>query len=265
MPVTAGGGKAFYLGTHVPSDGSMWKIRRVILRDADHLRARSKQGTRVTMRESMSFNGDKLLDRYAKLRHPDLPVDEALSLMARENLRKYALGDPLGYAEFVVVKLARMWRRGFSEAMTPLLPSILHFVLAGLAVLGLLLLAWRRRWRWSAVVLGTPLLTTTLVTALLLNATSRRTVPMIPLMAVMAAAAVGWACVQAHAFARRRRRGGTDTPAPAAPTRTGDDPVPAASGVVSATRGARVTATVAAAPAVSSGQGERQRARVARE
>jgi hypothetical protein len=79
--------------------------------------------------------------------------DAALAKIGRENFRKYVREEPLEYAGMVVTKMWNVWRRGSGPTMRAGGWIAFHYVVLGLAILGLGVLAWRRR--WEALVLGT--------------------------------------------------------------------------------------------------------------
>jgi hypothetical protein len=129
-----------------------------------------------------------LLNRVAR-KYPELPRDEALGRIGKENLRKYATGEPLAYAEMTVTKLRNMWERGSSPAMASTGMIAYHLLLLALAIAGSVVMALRRDGRFAAALLATPILGISVLGALLL-AVPRRQVPLIPLVALFAAFAI---------------------------------------------------------------------------
>ncbi len=77
--------------------------------------------------------------------------------------------------------------------------EVLHWALVGFGLLGLVVLAWRRR--WEALVLATVFLSITALSALLV-ASPRRVLVMLPLVAALAGLGVAWL------WARRRIESG---------------------------------------------------------
>ena len=70
----------------------------------------------------------------------------------------------------------------------------LHWALLVFGLLGLGVLAWRRR--WEALVIGTVFLAITAISALLV-ASPRRVLVMLPLLAALAGVGVTWAWITA--------------------------------------------------------------------
>jgi hypothetical protein len=85
--------------------------------------------------------------------------------------------------------VGRVWSHGPRDVMREPGWEALHWALVALGLLGLGLLAWRRR--WEALVLGTVLLGITALSALLV-ASPRRVLVMLPLVAALAGGAATW-------------------------------------------------------------------------
>ena len=73
--------------------------------------------------------------------------------MGREQLWDDISEEPLEYAGFVATKVGRLWSHGPRDVMREPAWEALHWALIALGLLGLGLLAWRRR--WEALVLAT--------------------------------------------------------------------------------------------------------------
>ena len=111
----------------------------------------------------------------------------------------------------VVTKMWNVWRRGSGPTMRAGGWIAFHYAILALAVVGLAVLAWRRR--WEALVLGTLIVGITVLGGLLL-AVPRRNVPLMPLVLTLAAAGAVWLALTAGAWlAERRRAGGRARPA----------------------------------------------------
>ncbi len=174
VPVSTGGGKALFVGTYLPGDGSEPEVRRVLL---------ERSGGRFT-------DFDQVLDSTAA-RHPELDRDQALARTGRENLRRYAGEQPGAYAEMLAAKLGRIWWRGPAGTADYSAWVWLHRAIVVLGLLGLALLVIRRA-RSSALVLALPLAVITAIGMLLL-ASTRRSAPLMPLVLALAAVGVAWA------------------------------------------------------------------------
>ncbi len=103
----------------------------------------------------------------------------------------------------VVTKMWNVWRRGSGPTMRAGGWIAFHYAVLGLAILGLAVLAWRRR--WEALVLGTLIGGITVLGGLLL-AVPRRNVPLMPLVLTLAAAGAVWLAITAGGWLAERRR-----------------------------------------------------------
>jgi Dolichyl-phosphate-mannose-protein mannosyltransferase len=170
VPISTGGGKALYVGTFLPADGEYKRVKaRLALRYLNRdLPPDSEALERV--------NPTPLFDRVAG-RYPELPRDEALGKIGKENFSKYFGEDPIGYLEMTVRKVWRMWSAGIGEAMSSTAGRFAQGLLALLALAGLAVLALRRRW-WELVAMATPIVLITAVGAASLAAPRRNEILM---------------------------------------------------------------------------------------
>ena len=194
VPVTTGGGKALFVATYLPGDGRQLRVKRELIR-----RFEGKQ--EVTDREVADTQMKDLLDKVAR-KYPDLERDAALAKIGRENFRKYVRESPGAYSRMVATKMWNVWRRGSGPTMRAGGWIAFHYVMLGLAVVGLGLLAWRRR--WEALVLATLIGGITVVGGLLL-AVPRRNVPLMPLVLTLAAAGAVWLVLAAAGWLGARK------------------------------------------------------------
>lgn len=186
VPISTGGGKALYVGTYLPGDGEYQRVKARLARR--YLGRDLEPGSEALDR----VNPTPLFDRVAA-RHPELPRDEALGRVGRDNLSRYLGEDPLGYAAMTARKVWRMWSGGVGEAMSAPAGRLAQVLLVLLGLAGLGVLALRRR-RWEALALATPLVLVTAVGAASLAAPRRNEVLMalvFPLAAVALARAGG--------------------------------------------------------------------------
>jgi hypothetical protein len=109
-------------------------------------------------------------------------------------------------------KAWRIWRFGTTASMQSDLGVVVHRTLVGLAAIGLVILALRRR--WEAIVFGFLLLGITLVGAFLL-ASTRRNETLMPLVIVLASASLVWLVEYARGLVRSPGAPEPDRPAPA--------------------------------------------------
>jgi 4-amino-4-deoxy-L-arabinose transferase-like glycosyltransferase len=194
VPVTTGGGKALFVATYLPGDGRQLRVKRELIRRFEGKRE-------VTDREVADTQMKDLLDKVAR-KYPDLERDAALAKIGRENFRKYMREDPVGYAEMVATKMWNVWRRGSGPTMRGSGWIAFHYGILAFAVLGLVVLAWRRR--WEVLVLGLLILGITVLGGLLL-AVPRRNVPLMPLVLTLAACGVAWLSLTVGAWLAERR------------------------------------------------------------
>jgi hypothetical protein len=104
----------------------------------------------------------------------------------------------------VATKMWNIWRRGSGPTMRATGWVVFHYSLLALAVVGLVVLALRRR--WEALLLGLLIGGITLLGGLLL-AVPRRNVPLIPLVCALAAGGGYWLVMSAREWLAERRGG----------------------------------------------------------
>lgn len=184
VPVSTGGGKALFVATYYPGDGRQLPVKRELIRKFDGKSSVSE----VTDREVGSTEMSNLLDRVAK-KYPDLDRDAALGKIGKENFRKYFSEHPLGYSRMVAVKMWHVWRRSSSPTMRSQGWIDYHYALLLLGVIGLIVLAVRRR--WEAMVIGALIVSITVLGGLLLGV-PRRNVPLMPLVMTLVGVALVW-------------------------------------------------------------------------
>ncbi len=190
VPISTGGGQVLFAGTYMPSDGDPEKVGAGVVTENPKL-----FGPRAAERLRL----EQILARLAGATYPGLETDQALSRMGREQLWDELGDNPVGYAGFVATKVGRIWSHGPRAVMREPVWEALHWVLLGFGLLGLGVLAWRRR--WEALVIATVFLAITALSALLV-ASPRRVLVMLPLLAACAGFAATWIWTEA----RRRLR-----------------------------------------------------------
>lgn len=175
VPISTGGGQVLFAGTYLPSDGDPEKVgAEVVARHPELFAPDAAQHRRL----------EQILARLAHSRYPELETDQALSRMGKEQLWDDISEEPLEYAGFVATKIGRIWSHGPRAVMREPVWEALHWVLVVLGLLGLAILAWRRR--WEALLLATIFLAITAISALLV-ASPRRVLVLVPLLAALAA------------------------------------------------------------------------------
>jgi 4-amino-4-deoxy-L-arabinose transferase-like glycosyltransferase len=184
VPISTGGGQVLFAGTYLPSDGDPEKVgAEVVARHPELFAPTAAQHLRL----------EQILARLAAARYPDLETDRALSRMGREQLGVDISEQPLEFAGFLATKVGRIWSHGPRAVMRAPGWEVLHWALVGFGLLGLCLLAWRRR--WEALVLATVFLAITALSALLV-ASPRRVLVMLPLVAALAGVGATWLAAQ---------------------------------------------------------------------
>jgi hypothetical protein len=181
VPISTGGGKALYVGTFLPADGEYQRVKAILAKRYLH---RDLDPHSQALEE---VDPTPLFDRVAA-RYPDLPRDSALGKIGKQNLSHYFGEDPIGYLAMTARKTWRMWTAGVGEAMSSTAGRVIQTLIVALALVGLGVLAWRRRW-WELVAMATPLVLVTAVGAASLAA-SRRNEVLMTLIFPLAAAAL---------------------------------------------------------------------------
>jgi hypothetical protein len=180
VPISTGGGKALYVGTFLPADGEYQRVKAILAQRYLHRELDPHS------RALEAVNPTPLFDRVAE-RYPDLPRDSALGKIGKQNFSHYFDEDPIEYMAMTLRKTWRMWSSGIGEAMESSAGRVVQALLVGLALIGLGVLAWRRRW-WELLSMATPLVLVTAVGAISLAAPRRNEVLMTLIFPLAAAA-----------------------------------------------------------------------------
>jgi len=196
VPITTGGGKALFVATYLPGEGRQIPTKR-------HLIEIYTGNHHVTDQQVAKTQMADLLNGVAK-KYPHMERDAALARIGRENFRHYLTTQPGAYARMVATKMWNVWRRGSGPTMRAGGWVVFHYAILALALLGLAVLALRRR--WEALLLATLIGGITLLGGLLL-AVPRRNVPLMPLVMTLAATGGVWLVLEARSRLAERRRG----------------------------------------------------------
>src|ERR1700742_892573 len=180
VTVSTGGGQVLCYGTYLPADGSPEKVgAAVVAEHPDLFGPHAVENLRL----------EQILARLAEHTYPAMEPDQALSKMGKEQLKddvEHHTGEYLG---FLATKIGRIWSHGPRAIMRTPIWEALHWILLGLGLLGLAILAYLRR--WEALLIGAVFLAVPLVSPLLV-ASPRRVLVLIPLLSACAAAAIAW-------------------------------------------------------------------------
>jgi hypothetical protein len=180
VPISTGGGKALYVGTFLPADGEYQRVKAILAQRYLHrdLPPHSEALEKV--------DPTPLFDRVAA-RYPEMPRDSALGKIGKQNFSHYFGDDPIEYLAMTARKTWRMWSAGIGEAMEGSAGRVVQALIVAMALAGLGVLAWRRRW-WELVAMATPLALVTAVGAISLAAPRRNEVLMTLVFPLAAAA-----------------------------------------------------------------------------
>jgi 4-amino-4-deoxy-L-arabinose transferase-like glycosyltransferase len=180
VPLSTGGGQVLFAGTYLPSGGNPEQVGAEVV---------ARHPGIFSPADARRLRLEQILARLAAHRYPGMESDQALSRMGKQQLWDDVSEEPLEYAGFVAAKIGRIWSHGPRSVMREPLWEALHWALLALGLLGLGVLAWRRR--WEALVIGTVFLAITAISALLV-ASPRRVLVMLPLLAAMAGVGAAW-------------------------------------------------------------------------
>lgn len=180
VPISTGGGQVLFAGTYLPSDGNPEAVgAEVVERHPGLFAPGAAQDLRL----------EQILARLAADRYPELETDQALGRMGREQLWDDVTEEPLEFTGFLAAKVWRVWTYGARQSMREPGWELIHWALVALGLLGLGLLAARRR--WEALLIGTVFLAITALSALLV-ASPRRVLVLLPLVAALGGVAATW-------------------------------------------------------------------------
>jgi 4-amino-4-deoxy-L-arabinose transferase-like glycosyltransferase len=186
VPISTGSGKVLFVGTSLSANGDGARLQQLLLERHPELR-RELASQPHSPAESISF--EAVLAAVAAQHYPGLPTDEALGRMGRDNLRRDISDHTWEFAGMLVDKTYDAWRVGPREIMEKPPWSIVHKVTIVLGLIGLALLAWRRR--WEAVPFAALVLAVSALSALLI-ASPRRVIVILPVLAALAGMTIVW-------------------------------------------------------------------------
>jgi 4-amino-4-deoxy-L-arabinose transferase-like glycosyltransferase len=187
VPVSTGGGQVLFAGSYIPSGGDPERVGREVLERHPGLTQRlaiehAAPGAGVGA-VLARVRLEQILAALAEQRYPELETDRALARMGRERLWEDITERPRGYAGLLAAKLWRVWGHGPREVMRRPGWEIFSWALLALGLVGLASLLARRR--WEAVPILTVIVAISAI-SLLLVATPRRALVMLPLVASLA-------------------------------------------------------------------------------
>ncbi|MFT4035180.1 MAG: hypothetical protein QM679_06365 [Patulibacter sp.] len=179
-PVTTAGPSSLWVATYLPAGGRQILVKRQFMDEVCRTFPKRQDACGVTATQMDMRLIFELLER----RHPGLTQDQAIQAELDRNIRDYALGQPLKFANMLLDKSTRIWGRPWGGGAIGRQESSVwqHRLLLGLAVIGLcagLLLAGRRR-RYVALGASALLAVTALNTIFVSE--SRMSLRMTPLL-----------------------------------------------------------------------------------
>jgi 4-amino-4-deoxy-L-arabinose transferase-like glycosyltransferase len=140
VPITQGGGSAFFVGTYLPGNGSTYGLKAALLKDV--------RAAHPSLRHTYykDIPAKLVLDTVAA-RHPEMSRDNALLAEAQKNLKNDVLHHPAKTVRLWWTKFRKMWFRAtLGGAHHPMhVLRVYHFILVLLAMIGLLVGIVRRR------------------------------------------------------------------------------------------------------------------------
>src|SRR3954452_6015660 len=197
VPVTRGDGAALFVGTYLPGNGTTFGFKRVVAAEVRRRHPRFAHVRSDAIPASFAF--------ATQAKHtPGMSADASLRAQARENLRKYALGQPVAFARMMWDKAARMWlvssRAGRKQPLGSLTRPLHRILIIVFAVLALVAWAWRRPPALTALL--AIMAYGTLMHAVFVSK-PRYALPLLPLLAAAGLAGIAWLAIE---VGRRRQR-----------------------------------------------------------
>jgi hypothetical protein len=193
VPLSSGGGSNLWVGTYLPGNGSMFGAKRAL---ADDVRARDPS---LADKKWFQLRQTDVIATVAA-RRPELSADAALRAEGMQNLRDYALGDPVDFGAMAARKVWRLW--GGYTLGTYRNPrwwiSTFHLLLVAFGAAGLIAGFVARR-SAPMFLLGGVLLYVTAINAILVSE-ARHNLTVMPIVVATGAAGLGLLA------ARRRER-----------------------------------------------------------
>jgi Dolichyl-phosphate-mannose-protein mannosyltransferase len=174
-PITSSSWSALFVGTYLPADGRIFRLREKLGNEA---RAHNPEIRHV---DNEKLRTEWILDAVAA-RHPQLGRSAALQRETLRNLRRYGLGHPVAFAGMQVRKLERMWvgyDRGTHHNERWWILAI-HLLVSGAGLAGLLYGLWRTRHPALWAILAT-VVTVTAVNSFFVSE-ARHNVRLVPLL-----------------------------------------------------------------------------------
>jgi 4-amino-4-deoxy-L-arabinose transferase-like glycosyltransferase len=218
VPLTVGGGSAFFVGTYLPGGGSTYGLKAKIRPEIVKRYPQYKDTYYKDIPGKIALN-------TVAARHPGVSRDSALLTEARKNLKDAVLHHPLKLLDLWRHKFSKMWFRaslGGAHHPMPVLRTY-HNILVIIMGIGMLLGIIRRRDpAMISILVG---LVTATGVHMLAVAHGRYGLPLMPMF--LAAGVAGWWTIGAELVARRRGDPAAEPPEPEPDAQAAPAPEPA--------------------------------------
>jgi 4-amino-4-deoxy-L-arabinose transferase-like glycosyltransferase len=208
VPVTSGGYSNLFIGTYLPGGGRLYGVKKELAPKAIKLHPKLKGQPYASVPQTLIFQA-------IEHEHPGLDENDALKEASKQNIRRYAIGQPVRFAGMLIEKSWRLWgwpTRGSGRTREGWM-RLIHLPLVILATFGLIMALILRRGRDPGLWTMTLILAYVTATNAILVAEPRHNLPVMPVLTV--AGAAGFVL----AYQRWGRRPQTADPEPAGGTR----------------------------------------------
>lgn len=161
LPMSTGGGQTLFTGSYLASAGDPLEVMPDVLKNNPVLAQRLKVENAVSGEGPRSITPERVLALLAAAEMPGIPTDIALSRMGRENYLDALRHEPFHLAGYLAGKSARIWWRGRTDVTGTALGRAGHMTLVAGALVGLMLLGFRRSpafWLILTLTLGATLI-----------------------------------------------------------------------------------------------------------
>lgn len=182
VPLSTGGGQTLFTGSYLASAGNPQEVMPDLLARNPDLARRIQVQNDASGEGPASITPERVLALLAAERMPGVPTDVALARIGRENYLRALQQDPARLLGYFAAKSARIWWRGRKDLTGTTTGLVSHMTLVAGALLGLLLLGFRRQpefWLILALAVGVTLIGAVFV------ASPRRTLAFWPVIACL--------------------------------------------------------------------------------
>ena len=180
VPLSTGGGQTLFTGSYLASAGDPLEVMPDVLARNPEIASKIEAQNRASGEGPDSITPERVLALLAAEKMPGVPTDVALSRIGRQNYLRALNENPVGLLGYFASKSARIWWRGRTDLTGTTFGRAFHMTLIASALVGLLLLGFRRRPEfWLILTLA---IAATLIGAVFV-ASPRRTLAFWPVIA----------------------------------------------------------------------------------